>query len=233
MEKIKYLGVAAASCFIIALYIFGYAITYNDTKFISVLNNEEDYSISFSLANGNHTGLTIFFSFGLLIFLYKLYLKFYNKGINTIYYIANFLIISIYALVISMIYYSPYTDRAKNFNENIKEEHYIVAIIAFTFNLIFNILIAYLLFYQQDKHIYFYGLVFLFLAFYASLIGDAAYGEYIKTKEPSKTYKDTYFPIAENINFLFVILSMLLISFLPYNEKKNLIPDIKNDTGKI
>jgi len=132
-----------------------------------------------------------------------------------------------------MIYYSPYSDRAKNFNENIKEEHYLVAVIAFTSNLILNILIAYLLFYRQQKYHYFYLLFFLQIAFYASLIGDAAYGEYIKNKEPSKTYKDTYFPIAENINFLFIILSMLLVNFLPYIEKKNLINLNKNDTREI
>jgi len=65
MEKEKFLGLSAALSFLVAIYIFGYAITYNDTDFLSVLkdndgNNIKDYSISFSLANGNAVGLTIF-----------------------------------------------------------------------------------------------------------------------------------------------------------------------------
>ena len=237
-KNIRYLGLACSFSFLIALYIFGYAITYNETDFVSLQrdndgNEIKDYSISFSLANGNHIGLASFFSIGLIIFLYQLYLKFYKKDINTIYYILNVLVILLYSLVISMIFYSPYTDRAKNFNENIKEEHYAVAVVAFTSNLIFNIMVAYLLFYIQNKYLYFYLLVFTLVAFYVTLIGDAAYGTYIKDKEPHKTYKDTYFPIAENINFLFLILSMLLISFLPYIEKKNIITTNKNDSGEV
>ena len=223
-KEVKYSGILAASLFLISLYICGYLLTYESTKFHSDLfdnsgNRIDDYSISFSLANGNHIAMTISFTLGLFALFYMLHLKFPSKRFN--YYLINILIFVIYALVISMIFYSPYENKAANFNTKISEEHVIVAISAFTTNLILNMFVAYHLLHKKNSYnIYFWVLIIMQLGFYLSLVADAEYATYIKNKEPKNTYKDTYFPIAENLNFLLFILTMFLLAFLPLIKKK-------------
>lgn len=223
-KKIKYLSISIICSLLLALYIFGYLFTYLDTNFLSFLrdnegNRKKDYSISFSLANGNKIGLTLFFTVGFFLFICQLFHKFKNKNLKYIYYFINFLILIIYSLIISMIYYSPLENKAKNFNNEKQNEHSIVALISFTFNLILNMLITYLLFYKNDVNnnkIYFYILILLQIIFYLSLIIDIDYRHHNKTNN----YKDNYFPVAENINFLFIILSVALLSFKPLKKSK-------------
>jgi hypothetical protein len=223
-KEVKYSGVLAASLFLISLYICGYLLTYESTKFHSELidnngNKIDDYSISFSLANGNHIAMTVLFTLGLFAFYYMLHLKFPIKQFN--FYLISILIFIIYSLVVSMIFYSPYENKAINFNTKISEEHGIVAITAFTSNVILNMFVAYHIFYKRGSYnLYFWALIIMQLGFYLSLVADAEYSNYIKTREPNNTYKDVYFPIAENINFLFFVLTMFLLAFLPFIKKK-------------
>ena len=217
MNIIQIVGSISFISFLLALYIFGYTLTYIWTSFTSTLrdsdgNQVKDYSISFSLANGGHIEMTVFFTIGLFSLMYLLYLKFYRlhlkkikgeKNLEIIYYVCNILLLTIYSLIISMIFYSPYTDQAKDFNDKIKDEHYAVAVVAFTCNLIFAILIAFLMLYRGKLKVAFYIVIAIEIGFFLSLLADVGYEDYIKKSNDNTT--DTYFPVAENINYQFMI----------------------------
>ena len=121
-----------------------------------------------------------------------------------------------------MIFYTPYKDRAKNSTNKKLEEHYAVAAIAFTSNLAFNIMIAYLLFYRLNLKKYFFLLIFAQIGFFGSLVFDVEYYKYLKDKNPDTQYKNNYFPVAENINFLFIVVSIVLISYV-YTDRQSVM----------
>ena len=216
-NKTKNSGWFSVFCFLIGLYVFGYGVTSRETSFTDKGDlNDKNYSISFSLANGSKPGLTVFFSLGLVSLLYLLYTKFIVK--DRIYIILNLLAITAYSLLVSMIYYSFLENQG--LSNDRKEEHLYVASLAFILVLIFNITIAYTTLYKKYKNI-FWIFVIINISFFLSLVADTEYASYIKKNDrgKKKNYKDTYFPIGENINYNFFMASILIATFVPLNYR--------------
>lgn len=210
------IGLISVFSFLIGLYIFGYAIAAADTKFINIENdNKKNYTISFSLANGSKVGMTVFFTFGTLFLLLLLYYKFNIK--DKTYFLTTFLVIASYSLLISMVYYSFLENQGETTDD--ETQHYAVAIATFVLVLIFNIITAYIILYKSYRKISIL-LIVAEIAFFFSLAADIEYQTQIKKKKhENRAYKDIYFPIGENINYLFFITSILLLSLMPLNRK--------------
>lgn len=210
-NKITYtIASFAALSFWLALYIFGYYFAYKDTKFDDKVTEggDKDYSISFSIANGSEPGITVFFTIGIILLISLLFLRFQTKKIY--FGICLALAVIVYGLFISMIYYSPFKQNEKYRSST--DEHGIVAIIAFTSELVFNILIYIFMINNYRKSMpYLILLIIIEVAFFISLFADAYY-EY-KTMSTNKSF-GTYFAVAENINYNFVVISILLLGFL-------------------
>ena len=218
MEVIKRhrnIGLVSVFSFLIGLYIFGYAIAAADTNFIDLgNNNEKNHTLSFALANGSKGGMTTFFTIGILSLLSLLYYKFDIKDKTYFFYV--FLAITAYTLLVSMMYYS-YLENQGDTTDS-KTQHYTIAIITFILALIFNIITAYIILYKSYRKLSIL-LIVAEIAFFFSLAVDIEYQTQIKNKKHNKTYKDIYFPIGENINYLFFITSILLLSLMPLNRK--------------
>ena len=208
--KITYtIGAFSGLCFWLALYVFGYYFAYKDTKLDDNITDDggKNYSISFSLANGSEAGMTVFFTLGIALLISLLFLRFETKGI---YFFLSFaLAITIFGLLISMVYYSPFKQNQKV--RSTMDEHGIVAVIAFTLELIFNILIYVFMILNYRKSMpYLIILILIEIGFFLSLFVDAYY-EY---KYVGNDSLGNYFAIAENINYNFVVISIFLLGFL-------------------
>lgn len=218
-HKNTYIGLFSILSFWLALYVFGYYFNYKDYDFFPKNSSEsekqddinKDYTISCSLSGGNKAGMTIFFSLGILTLLYLV-----NSQLNKITkYISFIIILIVFALLLSMIYYNPFEEDTKY--RSTMSEHGNVATFAFTLALIFNLIILYLASKKYNRWV-FYSLMFIQLAFFLSLVGAGYYEmEHINTpgdkRTASKTVQD-YFPVAENISFNFFVLSIFFLTFL-------------------
>ena len=208
--KITYtIGAFSALCFWIALYVFGYYFAYKDTKLDDDITDDggKNYSISFSLANGSEAGMTVFFTLGIILLISLLFLRFETKRIY--FFLSLALVASIFGLLLSMVYYSPFKQNREV--RSTMSEHGTVAVIAFTLELLFNILIYIFMILNYRKTMpYLIALILIEVGFFISLFANAYY-EY---KYVGNDSLGTYFAIAENINYNFVVISIFLLAFL-------------------
>lgn len=222
-HKNTYIGLFSILCFWLALYVFGYYFNSKDYDYFPKNATEsekeddinKDYSISCSLSGGNKAGMTLFFSLGILTLLYLVNLQL-NKITK---YVSFIIILLVFILLLSMIYYNPFEEDTKY--RSTMKEHGSVATYAFTFALIFNLIILYLASKKYNKWL-FYGLIVLEVTFFISLAATGYYEmEHINTPEEKRTASKSlkeYFPIAENIMFNFFVLTIFFLTFLNLNK---------------
>ena len=151
--------------------------------------------------------MTIFFTIGIALLLTLLFLRFKKRKIYFFLTVAFTSVI--FGLLLSMVYYSPFKQNREV--RSTMEEHGVVAFITFTLELIFNIMIYVFFILNYPKAMpYLVVLILLEIGFFLSLVGNAYYElKYVKNDSLG-----TYFAVAENINYNFVIASILLLGFL-------------------
>lgn len=205
--KIKVVAISSVLCFLLALYIFGYALDKYKT-------DPDDFTISRAVADGNSitAAVIVFAVFGsfLLIYLHHL------RGLKPRILLRDITIFIILALFISIIFVTPYQkDGTVSSDTTVNDEHMGLAAAAFTLVFIYN-LYTYYIFYKNYK-----TRLPIILGAFNILIFIALFIPVIIEEESSKVFTSQAenndlgitFATFENLNYLSLLLIILLLGF--------------------
>jgi len=208
-SKIKLVSSSSILSFLLALYIFAYAL---DKRKVDA----KDFTISRAIADGNSevAGVIVFVIIGAILLLYLQYLRKFNK-----FYYTRFVIIPIItALFISLIYVTPYEkDGSVSKDENVNDAHAGIAIAAFLLVYTYNML-TYYIFYKKYK----VKLPLFFMAFNTLILIALFIPVMLMEKEifsakaiETDDIKNDQIAFAtfENINFLSLLFVVFLLGF--------------------
>lgn len=207
------LGLFSALAFLIGLYVFGYYFNYKDNKF-ETKDSGKNYSISNQLSSGNQVGMLISFSLGYVLLVALITYRFVRVGKWLAYFIPLIIIItSVFALLISMVIYSPFKKDGSKWEAD-DLEHGIVATVAFTLALVFNIFINTLIILNNRKFmVWLIILSLLEVGAFAGLFSDAYYGYEHRYTDSDNNDSQDLFDSLENVNYCFIVVTVLLLAF--------------------
>jgi hypothetical protein len=205
--KIKLVAISSVLSFLLALYIFGYALDKYKT-------DPDDFTISRAVADGNSiTAATIVFAIlgsGLLIYLHHL------RGFKRRLLLRDIIILAILALFISIIFVTPYQkDGTLSDNKAIKDAHIGLAAAAFTLVFAYNLFTYYIFYkiYNTRLPLILAGfniLIFIGL-FVPVIIADEAHK--VVTSQDENDALGITFATFENLNYLSLLVIILLLGF--------------------
>jgi hypothetical protein len=206
-------GSLAALFLILSNWVFGYALI-DKSKNNLVPDFKYDHSISKALAFGNAPGIVVSAVLALFATLYLLYLR----NVTGWYYSLYGIITLLTALYISLIWVTPYND--PDFMKY-GDQHYAIAMTAFTLILLFDFIVFYMLYKNYGYKWLFIILAFVNLVFFASIFIVQAIAE--KSTDLLKIrQEDNYFSYAENINYSYIIIAIILLGYFVEDKKVKL-----------
>ena len=138
--KIKILALASVFCFLLALYIFGYALDKYKT-------DPDDFTISRAVANGNSitAAVVVFAVIGAFLLIYLHHMRGFQSII-----LRDITIFIILGLFISIIFVTPYQkDGTVSNDTTINDAHMGLAAVAFILVLLYNLYTCFYLCFLQ------------------------------------------------------------------------------------
>ena len=207
VSKIRVVAISSVLCFLLALYIFGYALDKYKT-------DPDDFTISRAVANGNSitAAVIVFAVIGAFLLIYLHHLR----GLPSRILLRDIIILTILALFISIIFVTPYQkDGTISDNKTIKDAHIGIAAAAFTLVFVYN-LYTYYIFYKNYK-----TKLPIILAAFNILVFIALFIPVIIEEESHKVFTSQSennalgitFATFENVNYLSLLVVILLLGF--------------------
>lgn len=206
--RIKLISIGSIFCFLLSLYIFGYA---SDKYAV----DPDDFTISRAVAYGNSiTWAAILFAcLGALLLIILQHLR------NDIRYgiiVRDIIILIILGLFIAIMFVTPYQpDGTTTDNQQIGEAHAGLAVAAFTLVLIYNMFIYILLYkkYKTKLPLIFLGInVLVFIALFVPVIIEVESFNHFMTQSESDDL-NIAFATFENINYLTLLVVVGMLGF--------------------
>lgn len=206
--KLGSISVTSALSFLVALYVFGYAVDEHP--------DENDISISKAIADGNGIAAGTITAAAIGTFL-LIALQYLRKLGNTSFYISAVLLLAILGLFISIIYVTPYDKdgNVKKDDDETNDAHIGIAATAFTLLFIYNLVIYYLLHKTYKTILPIILAVLNTLVFIGLWVPAFMEAENIGSSFSNSENEElnTVFGIFENINYCSLIVVILLLGF--------------------